>query len=92
MKKLDLGSDKWNEAIDRVVLRTARKVSRALDEMVVGLPEGGAPQAAFELLVRELAHLQPWMMSLLMDDHEFRETYEAAVAERPARAVHDSIY
>jgi hypothetical protein len=72
--------------IDRAVERTTAKVSRALDDMVLALPEAAAPQMAIELVVRELAQMQPWFMRLIMEDPDIRETYAAATAERPATA------
>ena len=38
---------------------------------------------------RELVPLQVWHMSLIMEDRNIREAYEAAVAELPATASRD---
>ena len=81
-----MGSAKWNRELDYVVKRTAARVSAALDKMVGDLPEGAAPQMAMELVVRELAKRQPWLMSLIMENADIREAYAAAVAEQPATA------
>jgi hypothetical protein len=75
----DIGSAKWYKAIDRVVARTAKRISAELDQMVLDLPEGAAPQMALELVVRELAGLQPWFMLLVMEDQDLKESYAAAV-------------
>ena len=78
------GSKRWNDKIDRVVKQTSDRISGAMDEMVVDLPEGAAPQMAIELVVRELAQQQTWLMGLIMEDPDIREAYAAAVAELPA--------
>ena len=78
------GDVKWNQQIDRVVKRTAARLGADIDRMVSDLPEAASPQAALEQVVGELAQLQPWFMELIMEDHYFREAYEAAVARRPA--------
>lgn len=48
------GSDRWSRETDRIVQRTAKKISAAFDEMVASLPEDAAPQMALELVVSEL--------------------------------------
>jgi hypothetical protein len=78
------GDAKWHQQRDRVVKRTAARISADMDRMVRDLPELDAPQMALEQVVGELAQLQPWFMELIMEDHYFREAYEAAVARRPA--------
>ena len=78
-------SEKWGKEMRRVVERTATRMSREIDRMVTDLPEGAAPIMALELMVRELVQLQPDFMKRIMD-HDFREAYEAAVAEQPATA------
>jgi hypothetical protein len=75
-----------SDALDRVVDRTAAKISRALDAMVRDLPDPCASQVAIEFVVRELAITQPFFMQLIMEDRWIREAYAAAVAERPATA------
>jgi hypothetical protein len=72
--------------VDRAVQRAAGAISRAIDKMIVDLPEGAAPQMALERLVGELVLLQQWPMDLIMEDPDFREAYNAAVAELPATA------
>jgi hypothetical protein len=71
--------------VDRVIARTAARISAALAEMERDLPVDAAPQMALELVVRELAHRQPWFMRLIMEHADFLEAYAAATAERPAR-------
>jgi Flp pilus assembly protein TadB len=71
--------------LDRVVERTAARISAAMDKMCRELPEGAAPQMALERVVDRLTQLEPWFLDLIMEDNNFRETYEAAVARRPAR-------
>jgi hypothetical protein len=71
--------------IDRVVHRTAVAISAALDKMVADLPQRAFPQMAIEEVIRELAHLQPWLLRLVMEDRDIREAYYAAVSEIPAR-------
>ena len=83
---MEAGTDKWSKAIDRVVDRTATRISDALDKMVRDLPEGAAPQMALGFVVAELTVLQPWLMQLIMEDVDLRETYDAAVARIPATA------
>jgi hypothetical protein len=70
--------------IDRVVERTATRISAAMDKMVADLPETAVPQMAIELVIRRLAVSQPWLMQLTMEDKDIREAYAAAVAEQPA--------
>ena len=79
----EIGSAKRHKEIDRVVKRTAKKISAELDKMIDDLPEDAATQQAFELVVSELAGMQPWLMSLIMEDPDYREAYAAAVARRP---------
>jgi hypothetical protein len=83
--RYELTNADWDK-IDRKVLRTAQTISRAIDNMIVGLPEGAAPQMAFEMLIREMVPLQQWLMQLMMEDADFREAYSAAVAELPVTA------
>jgi hypothetical protein len=70
--------------LDRVVKQTATSISAAMDKMCRDLPDGAAPQMALELVVDRLTQLEPWFLELIMENHNFRETYEAAVARRPA--------
>lgn len=79
-----IGTPKWSKQIDRAVKRTAIRLGADMDRMVRDLPEDASPQAALEQVVGELARLQPWFMELIMEDHYFREAYEASVARRPA--------
>jgi hypothetical protein len=79
-----MSDEKWSKQIDRVVTRTAARVSADLDRMVRDLPEGAAPQMALELMIGELTQLQPWFLDLIMEDHNLREAHAAAVARRPA--------
>jgi len=69
--------------VDRATDRAAAQISLALDKMVGSLPEGAAPQMAFEVVVRKLVMLQPWFMALIMEDTDIRETYAAEVARMP---------
>jgi hypothetical protein len=80
-----MGDEKWYEQIDRVVTRTAARVSADLDRMVRDLLEGAAPQMALELMIGDLTELQPWFLELIMEDHNLREAHAAAVARRLAR-------
>jgi DICT domain-containing protein len=82
---MEPGSAAWRDAVDRVVERTARDISRAFERMEATLPEGAAAQIAVELVIARLAHLKPWFTQLIMEDDEIRESYEASVAERPAK-------
>jgi hypothetical protein len=68
---------------DKAVLRTANRISAALDRMIADLPDEVVPQAAMEELLLAMSH--PWFMRFLMEDHDFREAYEAAVARIPAK-------
>jgi hypothetical protein len=81
---------KWERGHDRVVERTADRISRALDAMVRDLPEHPlgppSPQLAIELVIARLAVTQPEFMRLIFEDLYIRETYYAATAERPAMA------
>jgi hypothetical protein len=54
----EIGSAKRHKEIDRVVKRTAKKISAELDKMIDDLPEDAATQQAFELVVSELAGMQ----------------------------------
>lgn len=74
----------WNRAIDRAVGRAAKTISTAMDRMVQELPENAAPQTGIEEVVRKLASTQPFLMRLIMEDPNIRESYYAAVAKRPA--------
>ena len=69
----------------RIEKQAAERISAALDQMVRDLPEGCAPQASLEALVRELAVREPWFMRLIMEDPEIREAYDAAVASIPIK-------
>jgi hypothetical protein len=73
----------WRK-VDRAVQRAAAAISRAIDKMVVELPEGAAPQMAMAYLVRMLVPLQTQHMQWMMDDPYVREAYEASIAEIPA--------
>ena len=70
----------------KVVEYAAATISLALDKMIADLPDTAAPQAAVELVVRELAIRQPWFMRLIMEDAEIREAYDDAVASMPLKA------
>ena len=72
--------------VDAVVRRTAGAISVVLDRMVADLPEGATPQIAIELVVRDLARRQFWLMRLIMEDPNIREAYAEAVASLPATA------
>lgn len=73
---------------DRVVKRTARRISRELNQMVADLSPEDAPQAAIEIVVMELAHLQPWFMRHIMENPNLKESYEMAVSQIPATPKH----
>jgi hypothetical protein len=73
-----------SDRFDRIVSRTARRISRELDSMVNDLPPDAAASAALECVVHELAELQPWFMHLLMENSDLKESYFAAVARIPA--------
>jgi hypothetical protein len=79
-----MGDEKWSEQINRVVMRTAARISADLDKMRRDLPEGAAPQMALEEVIIELTQLQPWFLELIMEDPIFREAHAVAVARRPA--------
>jgi hypothetical protein len=70
----------------KVVEYAAATISLALDKMAADLPGTAAPQAALELVIRELAVRQPWFMRLIMEDAEIREAYDDAVASMPLKA------
>jgi hypothetical protein len=70
--------------VDRAVARAGAAISKAIDKMVVELPEEAAPQMAILRLVGELTRRRPLFMQQVMSDHEAREAYEAAIAEMPA--------
>jgi hypothetical protein len=70
----------------KVVEYAAATISLALDKMIADLPDTAAPQAAVELVVRELAIRRPWFMRLIMEDAEIREAYDDAVASTPLKA------
>jgi hypothetical protein len=70
--------------VDRVIKRTAARISAALVAMERDLPDDAAPQMAIELVVRRLAHLNPWFMRQIMEHADIREAYAEAVAERSA--------
>jgi hypothetical protein len=86
-KRLEPGSDRWSKEIDRVVARTANRISAELGRMVADLPDGAAPQLAVEFLASELVERERWIMSLIMEDANIREAYAAAVARLPATAA-----
>jgi hypothetical protein len=69
----------------RIEKQTAERIAAALDQMVRDLPEGCAPQASLEALVRELAVREPWFMRLIMEDPDIREAYNAAIASIPIK-------
>jgi hypothetical protein len=70
----------------KVIEHAAATISLALDKMAADLPDTASPQAALELVVRELAVRQPWFMRLIMEDAEIREAYDDAVASTPLKA------
>jgi hypothetical protein len=70
--------------VDRVIELTAARISAALVAMERDLPDDAAPQMAIELVVRRLAHLNPWFMRQIMEHADIREAYAEAVAERSA--------
>jgi hypothetical protein len=61
-----IGDAKWRGQRDRVVRRTAARLSAVIDKMRHDLPEGAAPTTALELALEELASLQP--LIALVDD------------------------
>ena len=79
-----MGSQKWSREIHRVAKRTAAEISAAMNDMVLDLPEGAAPDVAMARVVQVLGGHQPRFMQLIMEDPVFREAYEAGVAKRPA--------
>lgn len=70
------GTYQWHKKIDRVVDRAAKRIASDFDKLKRALPEGAAPQMAFELLMEKLVMLDPWLMQLLMENEDFRETYK----------------
>jgi hypothetical protein len=82
---------------ERVVRRTALRISKAIDKMILDLQPGTASElpVAFDWavtkLAAELAHLQPKLMQLIMEDQCLRERYDAATAEIPATAAGDPL-
>jgi hypothetical protein len=73
---------------DRIINRTAVRISTELNRMVADLPEETAYQMALELVIVTLADLQPEFMRLIMEDEDIRESYYAAVARRPVTPTH----
>jgi DNA topoisomerase VI subunit B len=65
---------------DRIINRTAVRISTELNRMVADLPEEFAPQQAIEEVIVALADLHPWLVRLIMEDGDIRESYWAAVA------------
>ena len=80
-----IGDEKWSKQIDRVVMRTAARISADLDRMVRDLPEGAAPEMALGRMIDELTQMQPRFLELIMEDRPFSEAHEAAVSRRPAK-------
>ncbi|MER8438331.1 hypothetical protein NKH36_00010 [Mesorhizobium sp. M1312] len=70
--------------INRIIARTARRISSELDRMRADLPEEAAPQMALELVLRRLVPLQPAFMTLIMEHEDFREAFESALSMIPA--------
>jgi hypothetical protein len=68
---------------DRIINRTAVRISTELNRMVADLPEEVAAQMAIEQGIIALAELQPWFVRLIMEDGDIRESYWAAVARLP---------
>jgi hypothetical protein len=68
---------------DRIINRTAVRISNELNRMVADLPEEFATQQAIEEIIVALADLHPWLVRLIMEDGDIRESYWAAVARRP---------
>jgi hypothetical protein len=81
---MNITANYLDKKIDRVINRTAKAISTALDKMVCDLPENAAGQMAIEVVVRKLVPLQPWFMALLMEDQQIRGTYDDAVSILPA--------
>lgn len=77
----------FNKA-DRIINRTAVRISTELNRMFADLPEEFAPQLAIEEVIVALADLHPWLMRLIMEDENIRESYYAAVARRPVTPTH----
>jgi hypothetical protein len=73
---------------DRIINRTAIRISTELNRMVVDLPEEVAAEMAIEQAIIALADLHPWFMRLIMEDENIRESYYAAVARRPVTPTH----
>ena len=70
-----LGSDQEardERACDRIVNRTANRISREMDQMCADLPDMVAPQRALEEVVRKSAEQQRWSMQLIMEDRNIR--------------------
>jgi hypothetical protein len=74
---------------DRIINRTANRISAELDRMIGDLPEDAAFQMALEQVIVVLADLQPDLMRRIIEDEDIRESYYAAVARRPATPHHD---
>jgi hypothetical protein len=53
---------------DRIINRTAVRISTELNRMVADLPEEFAPQQAIEEVIVALADLHPWLVRLIMED------------------------
>jgi hypothetical protein len=79
----------WRKA-NRIIDRTAAVISKAITKMIVDLPECAAPQMAVECVIRELARSagqsEAWLLQLIMEDSDIRESYYSEVAKRPATA------
>jgi hypothetical protein len=71
-----MSTEKDADRVDRVVLRTANAISKALTEMIADLPVGAAPEMALESLVEQLAPLEAWQ--LIMEDPDIVDAYLAA--------------
>jgi hypothetical protein len=82
---MNITADDLDKKIDKVINRTTKAISTALDKMVRDLPEEAAGQMAIEVVVRRLVPLQPWFMALLMEDEQIRDTYDDAVSLLHAR-------
>ena len=76
---------------NRIVKRTARRLSKELDRMCADLREDEAPSAAFECVLIELKRLQPNLMPCLliaMSDFLEEHARRAAPPDRDGATLH----
>jgi hypothetical protein len=72
---------------DARALRAAVKISDEINRMIGDLPETVATQYVLNaVILPELARRQPWIMQLILEDHDTREAYYTALARVPASA------